>query len=69
MEQRARFALLRSGKQRSGYKVFILALAETQQVIVKLTEPEIFGLFIFVAAEQIHDLPFAGYVTDFLRRT
>jgi hypothetical protein len=38
------------------------------QVIVKLTEPEIFALFIFVAAEQIHDLPFAGDVTDFLRR-
>src|SRR5262249_10580306 len=36
------------------------------QVIVELTQPEIVALFIFITAEQIHDLPLPGYVTDFL---
>ena len=43
--------------------------AVLDQVIMKLAQPEIFALFIFVAAEQIHDLPFACDVADFLRRT
>ena len=39
------------------------------QVIMKLTEPKIFALPIFVTTKQIHDLPFAGDVADFLRGT
>jgi hypothetical protein len=39
------------------------------QVIVELTKPKIVALSIFVAAEQIHDLPFAGDVANFLRWT
>src|ERR1700736_5895126 len=37
------------------------------QVVVKLSESEIFTLSIFVTPEQIHDLPFADDVADFLR--
>lgn len=39
------------------------------QVVMELAEPEVFPLFVLVAAEQIHDLPFAGDVADLLRRT
>ena len=39
------------------------------QVIMELAEPETFAGAIFVAAKQIHDLPFSCDVTDFLRRT
>src|SRR6266480_1275888 len=37
------------------------------QIIVELTEPEVFALSVLVTAEQIHDLPFAGDVADLLR--
>ena len=37
------------------------------QVIMELAEPEIFAALIFVSTEQIHDLPFADDVADFLR--
>src|SRR5438128_2396983 len=36
---------------------------------MELTEPEIFACSIFVATEQIHDLPFADDVADFLSWT
>src|SRR5207244_11281192 len=36
--------------------------------IVELAEPEIVAVSILVAAEQIHNLPFAGDVADFLSR-
>src|ERR1043166_8771251 len=39
------------------------------EVIMKLPQSETFALPVFVAAEQIHDLPFADYVADFLCRT
>src|SRR5207248_10654997 len=41
--------------------------AVLDQVSVELTKPKIVALSIFVAAEQIHDLPFAGDVSNFLR--
>src|SRR5438093_13225177 len=34
---------------------------------MELTKPEVIALVIFVTAEQIHDLPFAGDVADLLR--
>ena len=38
------------------------------KIIVELAEPKIVAVFIFVTAEQIHDLPFADDVADFLCR-
>ncbi len=43
--------------------------AVLDQVIVKLAEPEVFALSILVAPQQMHDLPFADDIADFLVRT
>jgi len=37
--------------------------------MVELPKVEVFALSVFVTAEEIHDLPFAGDVADFLRGT
>src|ERR1043166_1356317 len=36
---------------------------------MELAEPEFVALSVFIAPEQIHDLPFANDVADFLVRT
>src|SRR5437667_1036954 len=43
--------------------------AVLDQIVMELTEPEIFAVLIFVTAEQIHDLPFADDVADLLMWT
>ena len=42
--------------------------AVLDQVVVKLSEAEVRALFFTVASEQIHNLPFADDVADFLCR-
>ena len=40
--------------------------AVLNQVIMELAEPEIIALSILITTKQIHDLPFADDVADFL---